>query len=100
MGDQIRVKEGVAASVLQELRDQLNLHGGTWDVVVPVIAAGSHTGWKEVLGFTAIRLTLVVATGGDKRIEGITLGDYVAPNTFPGGSTNYGLYSGSPRLLK
>jgi hypothetical protein len=98
-GDSIKVKEGVSASDLQTLRGQLAEHGGTWDVVVPVIPPDSHTGWAEVLGFAAVRLTLVEATGGDKRVEMETLNNKLAPTTLPGGSTYYGLATGSARLV-
>jgi Flp pilus assembly protein TadG len=99
-GDFIKVKEGVDAAALQTLERRLQDHGGTWDVMVPVIPGGeSHTGWVEVLGFAAFRLTLVEPTGGDKRIEGITLNHRVAPGVNPGGSNDFGLYAGSPKLV-
>jgi hypothetical protein len=100
VGDSIRVKEGVSNSALQELEQELSNHGGAWDVLIPIIPAGSHTGWKEVLGFAAIRLTLVDSHGGDKRIEAETLEDYVAPGTTPGGPTYYGLRSAAPKLVQ
>ena len=99
VGDYIKVKEGVAASALKALDTQLQQHGGTWDVVLPVIPADSHTGWAEVLGFAAMRLTLVEPKGGDKRIEFQTLDDQLAPTSIPGGDTDFGLASGSPRLV-
>jgi len=98
-GDQIKVKEGVAASDLQALGQQLAQRGGSWDVVVPVIPPYSHTGWAEVLGFAAVRLNLVEASGGDKRVEMETLNNKLAPTTLPGGSTYYGLSTGSARLV-
>ena len=99
VGDYIKVKEGVADSDLKELGKQLQQHGGTWDVVLPVIPADSHTGWAEVLGFAAMRLTLVEAQGGDKRVEFETLNNKLAPTTIPGGQKYYGLNTGSPRLV-
>jgi hypothetical protein len=99
VGDFIQVKEGVAASDLQALGQQLQSHGGTWDVVLPVVPGGQHTGQLEVLGFAAMRLTLVEPTGGDKRVEMETLNSRLAPTTLPGGSTYYGLSSGAPRLV-
>jgi hypothetical protein len=100
-GDFIKVKEGVDAAALQALERRLQEHGGTWDVMVPVIPGGeSHTGWVEVLGFAAFRLNLVEATGGDKRIEGITLNNRVTPGVNPGGSNDFGLSSGSPKLAQ
>lgn len=98
-GDYIKVKEGVAASDLQTLSQQLAQHGGTWDVVLPVIPPDSHTGYAEVLGFASVRLTHVQTTGGDKRIEMETLNNKLAPTTLPGGSTYYGLSTGTPRLV-
>lgn len=99
VGDYIKVKEGVAAADLQALSTQLQQHGGTWDVVLPVIPADSHTGTAEVLGFAAVRLTLVETTGGDKRVELETLNNKLAPTTVPGGGTYYGLSTSSPRLV-
>lgn len=98
-GDNIKVKEGVSTSDLQAIRHQLSEHGGTWDVVVPVVPPYSHTGWAEVLGFAAVRVTLVEDTGGDKRIEFETLDNKLAPTTLPGGTTYYGLSTGSARLV-
>ncbi len=99
VGDDIKVKEGVAASDLQALSQQLGQRGGTWDVVVPVIPSSSHTGWAKVLGFAAVRLNLVETTGGDKRVEMETLNNKLAPTTLPGGNTYYGLSTGSARLV-
>jgi Flp pilus assembly protein TadG len=98
-GDYIKVKEGVAASDLQALGQKLQQNGGTWDVVLPVIPPDSHTGYARVDGFAAVRMTLVESTGGDKRIEFETLDNKLAPTTLPGGSTNFGLSTGSPRLV-
>jgi hypothetical protein len=98
-GDFIKVKEGVSNSVLQTLSQQLQAHGGTWDVVLPVVPSGSHTGWLEVLGFAGMRITLVDDTGGDKRVEFETLDNQLSPTTLPGGSTDFGLSTGSPRLV-
>ncbi|MBW1990855.1 MAG: hypothetical protein JRI59_01750 [Deltaproteobacteria bacterium] len=100
VGDFINVKEGVSDSVLRTLGRALDDHGGTWEVVVPVVPAGSHAGWAEVLGFAAIRLTLVDSHGGDKRIEAETLENYVAPGASPGGTTDYGLFAGAPKLVQ
>ncbi|MGQ9687706.1 MAG: pilus assembly protein TadG-related protein [Desulfobaccales bacterium] len=99
VGDYIKVKEGVAASDLQTLGRQLSNHGGTWDVVLPVIPPDSHTGWAEVLGFAAVRLTLVEDNGSDKRVEVLTLNNKLAPTTLPGRGTYFGLAAGAPRLV-
>jgi len=99
VGDQIRVTEGVSDSVLQELQKEFNRRDGDWTVLVPVIQGDSHTGWAEVLGFVAFKLTLVDAHGTDKRLEGVTVADYVAPGVAPGGS-NYGLWAGLPKLVQ
>ncbi len=99
-GDFVKVKEGVSDSVLRTLAHHLYFHHfGTWDVVLPVVPASSHTGWAEVLGFAAVRMTLVDAHGGDKRIEFETLNNQLAPTALPGGSTYYGLSTGSPRMV-
>jgi len=52
-----------------------------------------------VLGFAAVRLSLVETTGADKRVEMETLNNKLAPTTLPGGSTYYGLSTGSARLV-
>jgi len=98
-GDSIKVKEGVADSDLKELGKKLQANGGTWDVVLPVIPPDSHTGYAEVLGFAAVRMTLVEAQGGDKRIEFETLNNKLTSTALPGGSTYFGLTTGSPRLV-
>lgn len=100
VGDFIKVKEGVDDASLKKLGEVLRGKGGTWDVMLPVIPAESHTGWAEVLGFAAIRLTLVDASGKDKRLEAETLNYYVAPGAQPGGPSYYGLVAGSPSLVQ
>jgi hypothetical protein len=100
IGDSINVKQGVDNNTLKCLGDELADHGGTWDVMLPVIPPDNHSGWIEVVGFTAIRLTLVDDQGGDKRIEAITLDNYVAPGASPGGSNNFGLCAGAPKLVQ
>jgi hypothetical protein len=99
VGDNIRVTEGVADSVLQELAQQFNNRNGVWDILTPVISGDTHTGWTQVLGFVNLRLTSVVATGADKHIEGYTIPNYVAPRVDPGGP-NYGMWSGVPKLVQ
>ncbi len=44
-------------------------------------------------------MTLVDSQGGDKRVEFETLDNQLAPTTLPGGSTYYGLSTGSPKLV-
>lgn len=104
VGDYIKVKEGVDDATLKTLGDALKTNGNpSWDIVLPVIPADSHTGWAEVLGFAAVRLNLVDSSGKDKRIEMETIGysnNYVAPGTLPGGTNYYGLSAGSPRLVQ
>jgi len=98
VGDQIYVQNGVDDSVLQEINRQLNSHGGTWDVLVPIIPTDAHTGSAEVLGFAALEITDIVSQGGDKYIECHLVPDYVAPALVPGGP-NYGLWAGSPKMV-
>jgi len=98
-GDYIKVKEGVSDSDLKALGKILQQNGGTWDVVLPVIPPDSHTGWAKVLGFAAVRLTLVDSQGADKRVEFETLNNKLAATTLPGGTTYYGLATGTPRLV-
>ncbi len=98
-GDFIKVKEGVSDSDLKTLGKQLQQNGGTWDVVLPVIPPDSHTGWAEVLGFAAVRMTLVESQGGDKRVEFETINNRLAPTTLPGGTHYYGLSTGTPKLV-
>ncbi len=97
-GDEIKVKEGVSDSDLKELGQVLKSKGGTWDVVLPVIPASEHTGWAKVEGFVSVRMTKVDSQGQDKYVEFETLNNKLAPTTLPGGSTYYGLSTGSPRL--
>jgi Flp pilus assembly protein TadG len=98
-GDYVKVKEGVSDSDLKALGKKLQANGGTWDVVLPVIPPDAHTGYAEVLGFAALRMTLVEAQGGDKRIEFETLNNKLTSTGLPGGSTYFGLSTGSPRLV-
>lgn len=96
-GDYLKVKEGVSDSDLKALGKLLQKNGGTWDVVLPVIPGDSHTGYAEVLGFAAVRMTLVDSQGDDKRVEFETLNNKLAPTTLPGGTTYYGLSTGTPQ---
>jgi hypothetical protein len=102
VGDRINLTEGAADAVLQEAQKELDnhlRHSQDWVVLAPVIPGGSHTGTAEVQGFVAFKITLVEAQGTDKRIEGVTVPDYVAPGGAPGGP-NYGLWAGLPRLVQ
>jgi len=99
VGDYIKATEGVGDSVLQTVKQQLNSYGGQWDVLCPVIDGSSHTGWVQVLGFVAFRITGVSSQGGDKYLQGYTVPNYVAPGVAPGGP-NYGLCSGVPKLVQ
>lgn len=100
VGDLIKVKEGVSDSDLKALGKQLQDKGGTWDVVLPVIPPDSHTGWAEVLGFAAVRLTLVDSQGQDKRVEALTLNNRLTPTALPGGPNDYGLYTAAPHMVQ
>jgi hypothetical protein len=102
VGDQIRVTEGVADTVMQQVKQQFDdrVHSNQdYVVLVPVIPGGSHTGLATVQGFVALKLTLVDASGGDKRLEAVTVPDYVAPGVAPGGP-NFGLWAGLPKLVQ
>ncbi len=99
VGDEISVTEGVDDSAVKDLGQALKSHGGTWDVVLPVIPSSEHTGWATVLGFAAVRMTLVDSQGSDKRIEFQTLNNKLTSTALPGGNTYYGLSTGSPRLV-
>ena len=99
VGDQINVTEGVDDSALKDLGQALKKNGGTWDVVLPVIPPDQHTGQATVEGFAAVRMTLVDGQGSDKRIEFETLNNKLTSTALPGGTTYYGLSTGSPRLV-
>jgi Flp pilus assembly protein TadG len=99
VGDYIKTKEGVSETDLRSLAKQLQQHGGSWDVVLPVIPPDAHTGWAEVLGFASVRMTLVDDKSQDRRIEFETLNNKLAPTTLPGGSVYYGLSTGTPKLV-
>ena len=103
IGDQINVKEGVADSAVQEVAKQLaelTRQGKTYDVLVPVIPAdSSHSGWQPIEGFASLRITEVIATGGDKYIQGHIVPNYVAPGVEPGGP-NFGTLAGIPKMVQ
>jgi hypothetical protein len=99
VGDLVKAKEGVADSVLQTLRQQLDARGGEWTVLCPVIDGSSHSGWVQITGFVAFKLTAVDAQGGDKYLQGYTVPNYVAPGLAPGGA-NYGLWAGVTKLVQ
>ncbi len=99
VSDLIKVKEGVSDSVLQELKQVVDAHGGTMDVLLPVVTPECHTGWTPVLGFCSFHITEVVTTGGDKYLRGYTVPDYVAPGVLPGGP-NFGLWAGVPKMTQ
>jgi Flp pilus assembly protein TadG len=99
VGDQINVTEGVADSVMQELQKKFDHRTGDLVVLVPVIPGDSHTGLATIQGFVAFKITLVDAQGTEKRLEGVTVPNYVAPGGVPGGPNN-GLWAGMPRLVQ
>ncbi len=96
VGDQINVKEGVADSVLKDVADQLASRtdqGQTYDVLVPVVPAGSsHAGWAPIEAFATLRITAVVSQGGDKYLEGYIVPNYTA-GLGPGGTTPTGTWT-------
>ena len=101
VGDNIYVQNGVDASVLQDIADQLATRtaaGQTYDVLVPIIPAGDHTTTAEVQGFATLQITDVVTTGGDKYVEAHVVPDYVAPGVQPGGP-NFGTLSWPPKMV-
>lgn len=101
VGDNIYVQNGVDASVLQTIADQLaakTAAGETYDVLVPIIPAGEHSTSAEVLGFATLEITEVVTTGGDKYIEAHVVPNFVSPGTMPGGP-NYGTLSWPPKMV-
>ncbi len=88
VGDNIYVQNGVDASVLQAIADQLakcQADGVPYNVLVPIIPDGAHTTTAEVQGFATMEITDVVPTGGDMYIEAHIVPDFVAPGTQPGG---------------
>ncbi len=88
VGDNIYVQNGVDASVLQAIADQLaskTAAGQTYDVLVPIIPDGDHTTTAQVQGFATLEITDVVTTGGDKYVEAHIVPNFVAPGTQPGG---------------
>ncbi len=99
VGDLVKVKEGVSDAVLHDLSKMVADHGGSMDVLVPVISGDAHTGWTEVLGFAAFHISGVEASGGDKYLQGYTVPNYVAPGVAPGGP-NFGLWAGVPKMVQ
>lgn len=101
VGDNIYVQNGVDASVLQAIADQLaakTAAGEPYNVLVPIIPDGAHATTAEVQGFATMEITDVVTTGGDKYIEAHIVPDFVAPGTQPGGPPN-GTWSWPPVMV-
>jgi hypothetical protein len=97
-GDYISMTNGVASSVVSDMKTQFNnVHHGNWTVVLPVITASSnYVQTRKVIGFCAFQITEVKGPP-DKTVSGYALGGYILPNSDPGG--NMGLRTSLPKLV-
>ncbi len=97
-GDYINMTNGVASSVVSEMKSQFyNEHHGDWTIILPVVTASSnYVQTRKVIGFCAFQVTAVNGPP-DKTIEGYALGGYILPNSDPGG--NLGLRTTLAKLV-
>lgn len=86
MASTINLQNGTDSSVLQALQSQLAAHGGTWDVVLPVVNTTSFIHSQPITEFVGFRITGVTATGKDKGVAGTILGMYESSSAQPGGN--------------
>jgi len=103
IGEIINLNNGNDTSVLQLLADKLAAHGGTWDVVLPVVTTGKFNQSWPIFSFVGFEITDVVATGSSKGVWGKVLGLTFTTNGDPGGqgigNPNNGVLS-TPKLVQ
>jgi Flp pilus assembly protein TadG len=103
IGDIINLNNGNDTSVLQLLKDKLAAHGGTWDVVLPVVTAEKFNQSWPIDSFVGFEITRVEDTGNKKGVYGTVQGLTFTPNGEPGGhgigNPNNGVLS-TPKLVQ
>jgi len=103
IGDIINLNNGNDTSVLQLLQAELAAHGGTWEVVLPVVTADTFNQSWPIDSFVGFEINNVVDTTDIKGVYGKVLGLTFTTNGDPGGKpikyTNNGVLS-QPKLVQ
>lgn len=101
IGDSAFIQAGTENSIYKSVQQMIDLHGGQWDVLMPVVDSPDLTesGKKLIVAFAPFRLTAAVG-GSDKYVEGFFIQDFKAQNTSGGGEANVGFFGATtPAIL-
>jgi Flp pilus assembly protein TadG len=90
IGDLINLQNGADASVLDALKHLLAQNPDGIDCLLPVVDTCKFGQDEAIADFASVRITKVVASGGDKRVEGVIIPLGVNSSALPGGKANKG----------
>lgn len=90
VGDLVNLSNSLDTSVLQDLKAKLAEHGGTWDLVMPVVNTNNFNHSEPIVGFLPFRITGVTDSSNPKGVTGTVLGLVESAPAQPGGA-NYGV---------
>jgi Flp pilus assembly protein TadG len=90
IGDIINLQNGCDASVLSALQSLLDQNPNGIDCLLPVVDSCKFGQDQPITDFASVRITKVVSTGGDKRVEGVIIPLGENSSALPGGKSNKG----------
>jgi Flp pilus assembly protein TadG len=88
IGDIINLQNGADASVMEAIKN--DLANGPIDCLLPVVDTCKFGQDEPIVDFASVRITKVVSTGGNKRVEGIIIPLAENSSALPGGTNNKG----------
>jgi Flp pilus assembly protein TadG len=88
IGNIINLQNGADASVMSAIMDRLAQ--GPIDCLLPVVETCKFGQNQPIVDFVSVRITKVVSTGGDKRVEGTVIPLSENSSALPGGKSNKG----------
>ncbi len=106
IGDPINLQNGADASVIAALKDEFDRNcqatgENYWDVCVPLVDTPKFGQTEPVEGFVSWRITNIVNTTNEKRVEGQVLQLSSSPIALPGfGGKKYGGVLAPPKLVQ
>ena len=104
IGDLINLQNGADASVISALKDEFDTYhaaDGYWDTCIPLVETAKFGQTEPIVGFVAFRITKIVNTTDDKRVEGTVLQLIDSPAAMPGpAGKEYGGVLAPPKAVQ